>query len=204
MENKKPPYGANNLTELPLAHYRELFREADVQEIAARCGLTPEENTFTLTVCGDEKKITWPDFENEGFRDKDRILFLRYLLEGRAAGTSNVFAAYRNLPNGDLYNAKFTQRCINRLAGTFGTKPEAFRKGCEALGGKTVKSSGTAYEIEFMPGLSLQFILWEGDDEFPASAQILFSDNFPKAFSGEDRVVVCEYILGLMTMRAYA
>ena len=203
MENKKTPYGANNLTEIPLQHYLELFRAADPAEMAERTGITPEGNTFTLTVCGQEKKITWPDFDNEGFRDKDKILFMRYLLEGKAAGTSDNFAAYSSLPNGELYNAKFTQRCINRLAGTFGTKPEAFRRGCEALGGKTVHSSGIAYEIEFMPGLNLRFILWEGDDEFPASAQILFSDNFAIAFSGEDRVVVCEYILGLMTMKAF-
>ena len=44
----------------------------------------------------------------------------------------------------------------------------------------------------------VRFTLWEGDDEFPAAAQILFSDNFPDAFAAEDRVVVCEYILGEM------
>ena len=37
-----------------------------------------------------------------------------------------------------------------------------------------------------------------GDKEFAATAQILVSDNFPDAFAAEDRVVVCEYILGEM------
>mgnify|MGYP000594588565 CR=1 FL=1 len=29
-------------------------------------------------------------------------------------------------------------------------------------------------------------ILWEGDEEFPPSSQILFSDNFPVSFQAED------------------
>ena len=33
-------------------------------------------------------------------------------------------------------------------------------------------------------------ILWAGDDEFPPSSQILFSDNFPNAFQAEDMAVV--------------
>ena len=69
---------------------------------------------------------------------------------------------------------------------------------CEGLGGTEFKGSGIGYEFEFLPGLKLRFILWEGDDEFPASAQILFSDNFPDAFAAEDRVVVCENVLGMM------
>ena len=82
-----------------------------------------------------------------------------------------------------------------RLAGTFGTRPQAFAAACEKLGGTKLTSSALAYEICFMKDLYLQFYLWEGDEEFPASTQILFSDNFPDTFSAEDRVFVCEYIL---------
>ena len=37
-----------------------------------------------------------------------------------------------------------------------------------------------------MPGLSIRFAVWNADDEFPPSSQILFSDNFQYAFSAED------------------
>ena len=49
--------------------------------------------------------------------------------------------------------------------------------------------------MEFLKGLQVQLILWEGDDEFPPSAQILFSDNFPVAFTqGEDMAVVGDVV----------
>ena len=34
-------------------------------------------------------------------------------------------------------------------------------------------------------GLNVQIILWGPDEEFPPSAQMLFSDNFPFSFSAE-------------------
>ena len=37
---------------------------------------------------------------------------------------------------------------------------------------------------------------WEGDDEFPPSSQILFSDNFPVSFAAEDMAVMGDVIIG--------
>ena len=55
-----------------------------------------------------------------------------------------------------------------------------------------------SYEFEFLEGLHLCFILWEGDEEFPPSAQILFSDNFPMAFSAEDIAYVGDIVMDYM------
>jgi len=211
-------YNPNNMTELPLKHYMERFRAMTPEEIRERTGLEPMAEqiepvwasadsgapaVFLLKVVGEEKRITWPDFEDEGWRDKDKILLLRYLIEGSKYGGYGEFVPYRSMPWGDVYDAKFRQRCIDRLTGTFGGNVAAYRKGCEALGGRKLSGSGEGYEIEFMPGLCIRFILWEGDDEFPAAGQILFSDNFPQTFSAEDRVVACEYVLGKLTRAAY-
>ena len=44
-------------------------------------------------------------------------------------------------------------------------------------------------------------ILWEGDEEFPPSSQILFSDNFPVSFQAEDMAVMGDVIIG--SLKAY-
>ena len=115
-------------------------------------------------------------------------------------GTTTGFVTYREMPWGETYNEKFTQRCILRLAGTYGYKIGKFKAICEAMGASPVSGSGVGYEFEFLPGLFVRFLIWEGDDEFQPTSQILFSDNFPDAFAAEDRVVVCEYILGEMKL----
>ena len=58
-----------------------------------------------------------------------------------------------------------------------------------------LKYGDASCQIELMPGYELRLIVWEGDDEFPPNAQIVFSDNFPIAFSAEDRTVAGDLII---------
>ena len=197
---KATPYNPNNLIEQPLNHYSALFRAGDPAEMAERTGVPFADGRFTLTVLGEKKIITWPDFADENWRDRDRVLFMRHLLEGQRCGDHSGFLTYAQMPWGDVYDRQFHNRCVNRLAGTYGSRIAAFEHACLALGGQPLAGSGTGFELPFMPGLLLRFIVWEGDEEFPAAAQILFSDNFPRAFSAEDRVILCEYTLGKLRL----
>ena len=54
-----------------------------------------------------------------------------------------------------------------------------------------------------MQNLSLCFVLWAGDDEFPPSSQILFSDNFPAAYAAEDAAYIGDVILDYMKRTAW-
>ena len=195
---KKTPYNPHNKTELPLNHYLERFAAADPAEITKRTGAAWDGEKFTLLVCGETKTVTWPDFRDGGWTDTQRILFLRYLLEGKKASRFSAYLTYREMPWGEVYDTQFRGRCVSRLCRMYGSAPEKFAAACRALGGLELESSGSAFGMEFLPGLWLRFFLWEGDEEFPASAQILFSENFPEVFSAEDRVVVCEYLIGKM------
>ena len=85
-----------------------------------------------------------------------------------------------------------------RLAFSYGNKLEAFLNACEKLGARKVSAADAAYEFEVFPGYYVQFLLWAGDEEFPPSSQILFSDNFPVGFHAEDLVVVCDVILNTL------
>ena len=81
---------------------------------------------------------------------------------------------------------------------TYGKRIDDFRAIMEAMGAQPIKNGDAGYELEFMPGLRLQLMMWEADDEFPPSAQFLFSDNFPEAFAPEDLAVVGDVTLNAM------
>ena len=68
----------------------------------------------------------------------------------------------------------------------------------ERLGGTPIPSGDAAYQFEFLDNLFVRFILWAGEDEFPPSSQILFSDNFPHAFTAEDMAVVGDISIGTL------
>ena len=198
-------YEKDSKERIPFEHYLEAFRQADPEEIAVRCALPydPENKTFQICLMGVNYTVAWPSYEiiheesdQTGYypletKANARILLLRYLTEGGAAPSTGKFLTYREIPWGEVYFKQFQGRCLFRLAFGFGNRLQVFREIMERVGAKPLKAGNAGFELEFLKGMQVQQNLWEGDDEFPPSAQILFSDNFPVAFTqGEDMAVV--------------
>lgn len=212
MENKEFDYAKDNLEMRPLEHYLELYKKADPFEIAERTGVSynPDTNEFFLRVMNKGYFISYPTFDirKEDESDdsyhvllefhKTKIFVLRYLAECRMVPSSGGYVTYRDIPDGELYFRQFQGRCIFRLQFGFGYKLDKFRAGMEMLGGKPVDMGDVAYSFEFMNGLSMVFIFWEGDEEFQPSAQILFSDNFAAVFKAEDLAVAGDISIGTL------
>ena len=58
-----------------------------------------------------------------------------------------------------------------RLAYGFGNRLDSFRKAMEAMHAQLVKAGDAAYQVEVFPGYYVQFLLWEGDEEFAPSSR---------------------------------
>ena len=99
------------------------------------------------------------------------------------------------MPWGELYIKPYTGRVLTRAAFTFGTRVAAFCKGAEALGGIAVANGDAGYEFTLIGDYRMRILVWEGDDEFPPNAQVLYSDNFESGFAAEDRVVAGDILI---------
>ena len=197
----EPIYGKNNKEELPLEYYLAKFREGDPQEMADRCALPFDGKRFTIRLLGDTFTVSHPDYDIQGDRaptNPERILFLRYLLDGRSTPPTGAFLTYREFPWGEVYLQQFTGRCIKRFAFSYNGRTELLGRIMERLPAHPVKMGDIGYELELMDGLSMQLILWQGDDEFPPNAQILFSENFRDAFTAEDMANIGDIVLNRM------
>lgn len=205
------PYGKDNKERLPWEHYLSQFEQADPQEIAGRLQIPydQESRRFTVGFLGTVYFVTWPDFQVSHEADSigyypledmvpARILVIRYLLNGKHSFAGGKFCTYSEMPWGNVYEKQFHGRCILRLAYGFGNKLEHFRRVMERMGGKKMEFGDLSYEICLTDQYSVRFILWGGDDEFPPSSQILFSDNFPQSFEAEDMAVVGDVSIGMM------
>ena len=124
-----------------------------------------------------------------------QTFILRYLLESKAADWNGTWKTFREMPWGELYIKPYTGRVLTRAAFTFGTRLDAFRKGAEALGGEPVKNGDSGYEFALIGDYRMRILVWEGDDEFPPNAQVLYSDNFAEGFAAEDRVVAGDILI---------
>ena len=44
----------------------------------------------------------------------------------------------------------------------------------------------------------MRILVWEGDEEFPPNAQVIYSDNFAQGFAAEDRVVSGDILISVI------
>lgn len=185
----------NHKEEVPFAHYCERFAALDPQEAAARTGTPFENGAFCLTLLGHPYRITHPEFSISGEGGTDlkslpaQTFLMRWLLEGKQTAGSRDFLTFREMPWGELYIQPFTGRVLKRAAFSFGTRLEAFRAACTAMGGLPLQAGDAGFEFTLLGNYRLRMLLWAGDDEFPPSAQLLYSANFVDGFAAEDRVV---------------
>ena len=175
----------------------------DPAGMAARCGLPydGETHAITMNLLGEQFLVSHPDYTIVGptpLTNAERILFLRYLLDGRKAQPLGQYLTYREFPWGEVYLQQFTGRCIKRFAFSYGSRPELLGKIMERLPARPLSRSDCGWELELMEGLTIQLLLWVGDDEFPPNAQILFSDNFRHAFTAEHLANVGDIVLNRM------
>ena len=195
----------------PYEYYLKTYQEIDPKEISERTGFfyDEEKKVFTVVFMGSTYEISFPDYKISHKEDEKgvypleeamnaKIFMVRYLSEKAKAPSSGKFLTYREVPWGEVYFRQFQGRCLMRLAFSYGNKLEAFKKVMTAMGAKPLEQGDCAFELEFMEGFFIRLILWEGDDEFPPSSQILFSDNFAVTFAAEDLAVAGDICINMM------
>lgn len=192
----------------PYHHYLAEYQKMDPRDISRHLEIPFDENTGLFQVRFMEKNYTvsHPDLEIHCLDEEDsqavlcsdihaKILLLRYFTEGDHMRATGNLLSYRDLPWGEVYYRQFYGRCIMRLARMFGNRLEEFKTVMEGLKGIPKEYGDMAYEFQFLEDLRLCFVLWTGDEEFPASAQILFSDNFPVAYAAEDVAYIGDVVM---------
>ena len=206
-------FSHNNQISKPLHHYLPIYQSLNPCDIAQRCNLgfnggvyggVHGGSAFNLRLLGTEYRIPHPEFAlldssgRETAHPDEHILILRYLCEGKWFPSQGKRLSYHEIPWGEVYYRNFEGRCIKRCAFAFGRDIAAFKRLFERnpqLRSEAQKAGDASYRLEFINDLYITIILWQPDDEFPPSAQILFDDNFVYAFSAEDLAVVGDVLI---------
>ena len=192
----------NHKDEVPFSYYEGLFRDLQPEAVALRLpNINWDGKEYTLTLLGKTYAVAWPAY---GIREVSggaaptlqvQTFLLRYLLESKDVAWGGSWKTFREMPWGEMYIKPYTGRVLTRAAFTFGTRLAAFKAACEKMGATPLKHGDAGYQFELVGGYSMQIMVWEGDDEFPPNAQVLYSDNFETGFAAEDRVVAGDILI---------
>ena len=191
----------NHKEEVPFAHYEELFRKLDPAEAAARTGAKWDGKEFYVNLLGREYGVSHPEYAIRALDGgpvpplPTQTFLLRYLLESKSVAWTGEWKTFREMPWGEMYIKPYTGRVLTRAAFTFGTRLAAFKAAAEKMGAEAVKHGDAGYRFDLIGGYQMQILVWEGDDEFPPNAQVLYSDNFAEGFAAEDRVVAGDILI---------
>ena len=186
----------NHKEEVPFSYYAERFAQADPAEIADRLGVCFADGQFAVTLLGTPCRIRWPEAKVQPqLPIPTQTFLLRYLLEGKQVTWQGQWKTFREMPWGEMYIKPYTGRVLTRAAFTFGTRIDAFRAAAEKMGASALSHGDAGYQFELVDGYRMQILVWEGDEEFPPNAQVLYSDNFAEGFAAEDRVVAGDILI---------
>ena len=192
----------NHKEEVPFSFYEEKFKALDPAEVTQRLPFVGfDGSAFTMELLGTAYTITWPAYSIDPVPALPvQTFLLRRLLEGTAKESQGTWKTFREMPWGEMYHKPYSGRVLSRAAYGFGFKLAAFAAACEKLGAKKLSHGDAGYEFEFFGPFKMQILLWEGDDEFPPNAQVLYTDNFADCFAAEDRVVAGDILITQIKM----
>ena len=195
----------NHKEEVPFAHYEEKFRALEPASVTERLADVKWDGTeFTVRLLGREYAISHPEYAIRAL-DGGKVpplptqtFLLRYLLESKDVAWAGQWKTFREMPWGEMYIKPYTGRVLTRAAYTFSFKLDAFRAAAEKMGAEKVKHGDAGYRFDLIGDYQMQILIWQGDDEFPPNAQVLYSDNFAEGFAAEDRVVAGDILITMI------
>ena len=192
----------NHKEEVPFAFYEEKFRALDPASVQERLkSVKWDGKEFTVILLGRAFAIAHPEYAIRAL-DEGKLpplpvqtFLVRYLLESKDVSWGGQWKTFREMPWGEMYIKPYTGRVLTRAAYTFSFELNAFRAAAEKMGAEPVKHGDAGYCFRLIGDYQMQILIWQGDEEFPPNAQILYSDNFAEGFAAEDRVVAGDILI---------
>ncbi len=169
--------------EILVEEARRQFSSMDMVEVLNRTGIVPQDGYFRIRLLGrgyavsaEDGTVTRDDGEPSG-TTVPMILYdlLGYSEEG--ACPSGEYTQVQNLAR-VVSTVKYAgQGMHDRNAQGMDGKDEQLKAACEKLGGTPWGKGDVSYMIPLTGDLKFVFSFWNSDDEFPASASVLFDKN---------------------------
>jgi hypothetical protein len=179
-QSPDPSLFASRIEELRLQ-----LKGVDPQLLATRTGSAfkgnaPGEGYFHLELWGRSIQLSYPAFqasyfpENTPLPEMSLALLLYYFLTADGSPPTERWISFAELPDGRFYNHAFQGYTGKELEKHFGNHQAQFERAAQQIGGCPFSFGNAAFTFRALPRIQLLAVFWQGDEDFPASFQILF------------------------------
>ena len=146
--------------------------------------------------------VTCRDME-EDLTTPVRVLLLHYLINAGIRPLSGNLISFKEIKGGGaIYYQTFHKRAIQPLIKTFGHNAGRLYNAGARLGGAVERYGSASMTLKVFPLVPVTYVIWQGDEEVPANATILFDDSVTGFLPGEDIVLAASF--GTYELMKYA
>ncbi len=163
-----------------IAEARVELSERDPTELASWSGAEYRDGELRLRLFEKAYRITCPELvayelaSNEPAPEELQALLLDYLCRADGTPPAGEWLAFRELPQGQFYYRAFQGYSGDSLARAFGNDLEGFRNAVGILRGRSLEFGDASSSFQVLPHLWMAVVYWQGDEEFPPQASVLF------------------------------
>jgi hypothetical protein len=131
-------------------------------------------------------------------------LILTYLYTSDGIPPIDRWMGFRELPNGLFYASAFQGYTGAALVRELGGDVARFKRASEKLQGAALPIGDAGYAFQVLPRLKLAVVMWSGDEDFPAQAQVLFQETAPHYLITDGLAIVGSLWIGQIAKAARA
>jgi len=182
---------------------RAEIQERNPQHIATLTGSIYQDGLFQLHLWGCPVAISYPDLRvYEAVSGADlptykQAILLYYFITCDGTLPTGHWVSFAELPGGRFYNQAFQGYTGGDLTRFFGDDMDSFVHAARALDGQELSCGDSGFVFKILPYVSLAVVAWNGDEDFPASYQVLFD----KAVNHHLPTDVCAILGSNLTQR---
>lgn len=166
-----------------------------------------ENNCFKIKFFGEDVFVNCKDkkiIAKEKLSITAEILILHYLINTKEILPTENYISFREFKNGEVYFNAFKERTIIPLAESFALFPDKFAIACKELKGEKIdlRVGDFNCKIFVFPKIPIVCIIWLGDEEISANANILFDSTIEQHLHIEDIAILGEFVSYMFLKKA--
>lgn len=144
----------------------------------------PGEGSLYLSLWGKEVSLSFPElvaYDELGgeLNSAFQALLVYHVFTSDGSPAAGRFIAFSELPDGKFYAQAFQGYTGDELRRHFGDDGRRFERAARQQGGQDYPLGDAAFRFQFLPRLALLVVYWAGDEDLPASYQVLFDAAAP-------------------------
>ena len=183
------------------AHSRDKIGHLTPDEIERRslCQFDVSGGCFDIPSLGQRFRVSYPaGMIKWAMTEKDvpldwALVLLNYLTSAKEKASAGQWVTYRDLPSGQVFYGNLERYVLKELSAWYACHDKNLLSAALDKAGfvPVLGSADLNMRIDFAPRVPVLLQFWDGDEDMPASSQMLFDRDAADQLHIEDLAVVC-------------